>query len=633
VSHAWVDQLDDRTAALRPGALDAPALGAERGRIYVVRFQLVNSGEIPLQLRPILVTGAGPAPATWSPVSAADPVRGIPFYTSADGPRGEEPGTTVIPADRLRLSTSSDPAGSPTPGIAHVGINPGPELELPPHTFTELSFTIRATADAEWLGTYAIRLGDAAEDTDSGTSATIVMRARPPLVLSPGQRSGIEVGPPLPRYPLDPRGGATGSRMASTGIAAGAGFASPHLIDGLASDACAACHSAHRGKSAMLLVRPAPQSALCFTCHNGTGASVNVAAQYSDPGVPANDPATDAWYSHPATALSNHTSDRDPAEFAGVLNRHSACADCHQPHLADDVLAVETVAGWTTSGALKGASGVGVSYALDGTPTYTWKPAAAYEYELCFKCHSGFTQLKPQAGGASRWALDKAVELNPDNPSFHPVLAAGTNDTNQMTLSLKGTSPYKLWTFTTASTVRCVNCHGDPRLANPDAPPAAGQRLAPHAVENRGMLIANLRDRQLKLPSDPYDDTDFALCYVCHAEAPFVEPFGDGTPETNFSFHGLHIVSTATFTGSSGGTVDDPGAGRGNAICAECHFRTHGTSYRVDGQDPGPRLVNFAPNVQPYQGSGQYAGQLQWDATNRSCTLTCHGQNHGARTY
>jgi hypothetical protein len=147
------------------------------------------------------------------------------------------------------------------------------------------------------------------------------------------------------------------------------------------------------------------------------------------------------------------------------------------------------------------------------------------------------------------------------------------------------------------------------------------------------MLIANLRDRLLKLPSDPYDDGDFSLCYTCHAEAPFVEPFGDGTPETNFAFHGLHTVSAATFLGTTGGTVDDPGAGRGNAICAECHFRTHGTAYRVDGQDPGPRLVNFAPNVLAYQGAGPLADQLAWDPTTRTCTLTCHGVDHGSRSY
>jgi predicted CXXCH cytochrome family protein len=622
---------------LLPGRLDAPAIGVTRFRLYVVRFQLLNASDVPVAIRPSLEFGPGTVPPIWTAVPETDPLAGVAFYTSANVQRAETPGSEVIPADRLRLLVSDDPAATAAPGVANVGRNPGLPVSLPPHAFTEVSFTIRATADAAWLATYSVRVVDAGGALDPARTATLVLRERPELQLSPGQRAGIDIGPPLPRYPLDPSaGGQTGTRITTTGISA-ASLASPHLIEGLGSDTCGACHSSHRARASMLLIRPAPQSALCFTCHNGTGATSNIAAQYADPGVPANDPNVDAWFSHPATALSNHTSDRDPAEFAGTLNRHTACADCHQPHAADDSLALETTAGWTASGALKGAAGVAVTYAGDGTPTYTLKTSSAYEYELCFKCHSGFTQLKPPTGGPSRWALDKAVELNPGNASYHPVEAAGTNGTARMAASLKGTSPYKLWTFTTASTVRCVNCHGDPRLANPSAPPPAGDRLAPHAVANRGMLIANLRDRDLQPGSGTYSAADFALCYTCHAEAPFVEPFGDGTPETNFRFHGVHTVSIASFDGSSGGSVDQDGAGRGNAICAECHFRTHGTAYAVDGQVPGSRLVNFAPNVQTYQapnGPGEdYFGKLQWVAGTRSCTLTCHGVDHKARTY
>ncbi len=39
-----------------------------------------------------------------------------------------------------------------------------------------------------------------------------------------------------------------------------------------------------------------------------------------------------------------------------------------------------------------------------------------------------------------------------------------------MALSLAGTSPYKLWSFETDETVRCLNCHGDSDLANPATP-------------------------------------------------------------------------------------------------------------------------------------------------------------------
>ena len=55
--------------------------------------------------------------------------------------------------------------------------------------------------------------------------------------------------------------------------------------------------------------------------------------------------------------------------------------------------------------------------------------------------------------------------------------------------------------------------------------------------------------------------------------------------------------------GPAGTNIDTPGHGGGNAICAECHFRTHGTALAFNASDrDNPRLVNFAPNVKPYNG-------------------------------
>jgi len=125
-----------------------------------------------------------------------------------------------------------------------------------------------------------------------------------------------------------------------------------------------------------------------------------------------------------------------------------------------------------------------------------------------------------------------------------------------------------------------------------------------------------------------------ALCYVCHAEAPFVDTSQDPRLDTRFPLHGTHTAAIASFSGPVGGTVDEDGAGRGNALCAECHFRTHGTTYAVNGQEPERRLVNFAPNVQPYGGSNpSYQGILDYDDAAGTCTLTCHGVDHGGWSY
>ena len=49
----------------------------------------------------------------------------------------------------------------------------------------------------------------------------------------------------------------------------------PHIKGAsLTTDGCAGCHRAHTAPNAMLL--KTPESALCYTCHSGTGATTNV---------------------------------------------------------------------------------------------------------------------------------------------------------------------------------------------------------------------------------------------------------------------------------------------------------------------------------------------------------------------
>jgi hypothetical protein len=277
-----------------------------------------------------------------------------------------------------------------------------------------------------------------------------------------------------------------------------------------------------------------------------------------------------------------------------------------------------------------------VNGAAGAAPTYTFlngiTQVMTREYELCFKCHSGSTVLPPPiAGKPSTDYLDKAVELNPKNPSFHPVEAAGTNQTPKMADSLKGSSPYKLWNFTPTSTIRCLNCHAS--SGTPDAsatpPPAVDGALAPHASSNRGILLRNYTDRVLKTTNAAYSAADFALCFVCHAEAPFSSETAEAT---NFKLHGKHVSKLAKDgVVSTGLDINTPGAGQGNAICAECHFRLHSTTNKVEPQSvPGSRLVNFAPNVTPN------GGTLSWtpgSTGSGSCTLTCHGQAHNNYPY
>jgi hypothetical protein len=260
-------------------------------------------------------------------------------------------------------------------------------------------------------------------------------------------------------------------------------------------------------------------------------------------------------------------------------------------------------------------------------PTYTFldgvtTPAVA-EYELCLKCHSGFTKLLPKdPAHPSRDMLDAAVEFNPTNDSYHPVEAAGRNQTPKMALSLSGDSPYKLWNFTTTGTVRCTNCHSS--AVGAGASPAAGSDLAPHTSANRGILIAKYEDRILSGPNEAYTPAKFALCFTCHTDSPFNT--SGSTAATNFTLHRKHVAGLSG-NGIGGTDIDTPGDGQGNALCAECHFRPHSTGTTPD---INTRLVTFAPDVLPYK------GVLTWTPTGTgsgTCTLTCHGFEHDAEQY
>lgn len=205
--------------------------------------------------------------------------------------------------------------------------------------------------------------------------------------------------------------------------------------------------------------------------------------------------------------------------------------------------------------------------------------------------------------------------------------AAGTNQTAEMQNSLTGQSPTKQWNFATTDTVRCVNCHADSTEYNHDNPPPAGSDLAPHATAYRGILMQNFQDRDLKPAGEGYNSDNFALCFMCHSEQPFrsasLEEIGN---TTGFWRHKLHATGIL-YDGSGGLNIDQAGDGQGNAICSECHYRVHSTGLSYNIQDrSNSRLVNFAPDVQGYNGAGP-----SWTSTgvaSGSCTLKCHGATH-----
>lgn len=598
-------------------------------------------------LRPALAADPTATPtATATPSASAEPTPGptlaatptpLPAATTTPTPAGTPsptPGDTTDPMPTAAPSAMATtpvstpaPTGSPadTPAPDASPTEPPPDASGQPGPMPEGTSTPSPEATAS-----------------PAPSATPLIEYR----LSSGQQGGVAVEAPIPLYRL-----VTPSTGAAVAAALDASSGSPHTGYTLTSPDCASCHATHTARGAALAA-VTPQTSLCYGCHAGSGSSIDVAADFT--GLPANDEAADEYYTHPVSGASAQA--HDPAasdEFGGTLDRHATCADCHDPHDATATRPRQSTTGWTASGAIAAATGVAVTNGLAGTaPVYRLvgggRTGLTYEYELCLTCHSGWTELPARsASSPSTWALDKGIELNPANTSYHPLEAAGTNQTAQMAASLAGTSPVKAWDFSIDSTIRCTSCHGDPSTVNqvatasPLQPPADAVEPA-HGSPNRGLLIAPYRDRALKPVGEAYSADDFALCYLCHAERPFVDPNVDAeAPDTLFPVHGAHLT-TLSGTSSSGLSIDHPGDGGGLALCAECHFRIHSTAiaYRPGDTEPTARangntsLVGFAPDV---TGPGDGAGGPTWNPPNSqgqgSCALTCHGVQHSGSEF
>ncbi|MBI2528389.1 MAG: cytochrome c3 family protein [Candidatus Rokubacteria bacterium] len=393
---------------------------------------------------------------------------------------------------------------------------------------------------------------------------------------------------------------------------------------------CVNCHDVHGynmdGAGLIPSLAVSREERLCLVCHDGSPAARNIKAEVNKAAR------------HPVASSGRHSAAEagTPGAYgAGPPDRrHAECVDCHNPHYAR--AGSPTPA--TTSYPIMGVGRISVLNGPAGsTPAFTYVPASSVtppvaEYQLCFKCHSSWTSLPVGA-------RDTAVEFNTNNESFHPVEGAGRNTTAAMTASLSGgTGTPRL---TTSSTIWCSDCH------NSDAIPTTVSTLSgysgavpkgPHG-SNVGSADVNLSRKILRanyrvtlLPSNAaYSASNFTLCFICHASAPFADASKRSRPDTNFRLHGYHMTDIAGESGGVAGSLDTPGngrAGQGNAVCKECHYTLHGTRLTYhEANRSYSRLVSFSPSISGPGGTGAPS----W--TGKSCSLRCHGKAHSPKTY
>jgi predicted CXXCH cytochrome family protein len=379
------------------------------------------------------------------------------------------------------------------------------------------------------------------------------------------------------------------------------------------TNTCLNCHDNGHGSNKRNLLGPATyagagtgtdlmneEEGLCLSCHSAAGpatAKVHLAfSSYTN--------TTTNFYKHdPALTYRKHISGETLGSSFTGTNRHVECVDCHNPHGA--------VAGTATAPALLptmiGATGVepiyGVTNTSPGAPTgFTWKGPVTQEYQVCYKCHSSFTTLPTYqpagwaaaivANGLGKLTFisagqvldnrDMAREYNPNNNSFHPVMAVGKNQ------------PINAATFVAPwvanSRMYCTDCHDNPNRAT------AGQGRGPH-----GSNLLHILDGTTNYKTTESSAATTEVCSKCHQS-------------------GLYVNNTVAATNTrfyDGSNLHDYHNGQA-CSCYMCHD-SHGSeidhnlnfNYSITGHTyvaPATNSQNmFYPNNNP-----------------KACNLNCH---------
>lgn len=231
--------------------------------------------------------------------------------------------------------------------------------------------------------------------------------------------------------------------------------------------------------------------------------------------------------------------DETPAYLAA--NRHVECEDCHNPHAAGNVRRTWAGANTNRIGANSPLAGVFAARAVtpavtaDGAalssrwvaPTaYTIVTTATFEYEICFRCHSAANSQLAAWGPtdpAKTWT-NVALEFNPDNAAFHPVMSR-VNTTTAPGRSARTRQPTHMrapWNRPHTEggigvqTMTCSDCHrSDTMSATSQGPHGSAIR---HVL--RGMWPTRNADGSGVIgTTDMYtlgESYDGLLCNQCH---------------------------------------------------------------------------------------------------------------------
>lgn len=322
---------------------------------------------------------------------------------------------------------------------------------------------------------------------------------------------------------------------------------------------CSSCHQSHGAKHPRRLLNAPTEEGVCLTCHDGSVAGKDLRREF---------------VKYSTHRLDMYTDVHDPTENPNTMAPHVECVDCHNSH--------ETRArsvGGQLPGPLTGVSGITISG--------SFVREATFEYETCLKCH-GLTEDRNPIVFRTDNVTNVRLEIDTQNPSFHPVADVGRNST----------IPGLISPLTPASRTPCSACH------NNDAASVVGSTAprGPHGSNYRPILAAEYHF-DATMGSESYQL--YALCYGCHDRNTLLNQ-ANGFP------HQLHVGDKV------------------GASCAVCHD--------AHGSRKNAHLINFMSRDVTGQAvvTPSSSGQLEYDSLGMGsgrCFLTCHGSDHNPKSY
>jgi len=350
----------------------------------------------------------------------------------------------------------------------------------------------------------------------------------------------------------------------------------------VADNGCENCHTPHNAGGPQRLMKYREEEKNCtYTCHNGqvSDPSKNIAAEMVKIST------------HPVanTTIGVTTAHHDPTENVSFLQGHVECQDCHNPHRVSNNPASAPL----VTGALAFVSGI--------SETGSVVNPAAYEYEICFKCHG---DSNTDSAAINRYLNNTNVrqEFATSNPSFHPVVGAGKNANVP---SLPSTTSLDQ-TMNFASRIYCSDCHSSDQTTKIGGSGPNG----PHG----SIYSPILREEYETSVGTPESYASYALCYRCHDRNSILS---NASFQTSSAGRGGHSNHLASGTGTPCSVCHDPHGVVDDGVSGD-----HTNLINFDLNVVSPTAGNSAPL---FKDNGLFSG---------TCTLVCHGVTHdGSATY